>query len=118
MNAAKRKLVFVCSRYRGDVEQNLKNAKEYCKQIISEGNIPIAPHLYFPQFLDDNLESERMLGITCGMILLNRCDSMTIFTDNGKLSEGMEMECNYAKRIGIPITIYNTLTKQSHNLQE
>ena len=47
--------VFICSAFRGDVEENIRKAREYCRWAAMEyGAIPIAPHLLFPQFLDDN----------------------------------------------------------------
>lgn len=45
--------VYICSPYRGDTETNIRKAQQYCKQAIKENHIPIAPHLYFPQILDD-----------------------------------------------------------------
>ena len=41
------KLIYVCSPYRGDIEMNTKNAREYCRRIVAEGDIPMAPHLLF-----------------------------------------------------------------------
>ena len=34
---------------------------------VDAGYIPIAPHLLFPQFLDDNKPKERELGLFSGM---------------------------------------------------
>jgi len=44
--------IFICSPYRGDEKKNLENVKRYCRDAAYDG-IPIAPHLYFTQFLDE-----------------------------------------------------------------
>jgi hypothetical protein len=55
-----------------------------------KGNIPIAPHVYFTQFLDENSEEERTLGISMGIELLKMCDELRVCGD--KITEGMKME--------------------------
>ena len=59
---------------KGDVEKNLKLAKFAARVLIGTGYIPIAPHLYFPQFLDDNDQYERIKGIKMGVELMKECD--------------------------------------------
>ena len=44
------KLVYIASPYAGDIPNNVERAKEYCKQALEQGVIPIAPHLLYPQF--------------------------------------------------------------------
>ena len=51
-----------------------------------EGYLPIAPHLLFPQFLNEGIEEERRLGITMGMELLALCDEVWVF---GEATEGI-----------------------------
>ena len=87
------KKIFVCSPLRGNVKENIANAKRYCKIVINDGNIPIAPHLYFPIFLDDNKEEERELGIKMGLCLLDSCDEMWVFGET--ISSGMKQEIEY-----------------------
>ena len=95
------KKVFICSNYRGDVETNVKNAIHWCKEATNQGYLPIAPHLYFPQFLDDDIPSERESGIAWGIDILNGCDELWICSEN--ISDGMKQEIEYAKTQGIPI---------------
>lgn len=66
---------------------------------MSKGFIPLAPHLLFPQFLDDEDKEEREIGITYGLYLLKKCNAIWVF--GGKLSEGMLREIKWAKRYGI-----------------
>jgi dienelactone hydrolase len=96
----KNKRIFVCSPYRGDIETNVKRAKRICNDLANLGFVPIAPHLYFPQFLDDAIEIERQRGITMGMSLLKDCDAVYVY---GKPTEGMKQEIQFAEALGITV---------------
>lgn len=95
------KLVFVCSPYRGDEKENTENARKYCRLVAGCGYIPIAPHLLFPQFLDDSDEIQRLKGIHMGLELLKLCSQMWVFAN--EVTEGMELEIQKAKELEIPI---------------
>jgi len=89
------KYVYICSPLKGDYETNIKNAKGYCRMALFEyGHIPIAPHIYFTQFLDDTNETERLIGMKCGLELLPLCD---FFWQFGEPSEGMKAEIKWWK---------------------
>lgn len=100
-----RRFVYICSPLRGDYEKNTENARTFCRvaaKYSPVGVIPIAPHLYFPQFLYDGNPEERALGIEAGLALLEKCEELWVFgIDNP--SEGMRAELNHAKELGIPI---------------
>ena len=50
-----RPLVYICSPYAGgNKEKNIANAQRYCRFAVDSGCLPLAPHLYFPQFMDDS----------------------------------------------------------------
>ena len=95
------KRVFICSPLRGDIEGNLTKAREYCRAEALAGNVPIAPHVYFTQFLDEHNPQERELGIKLGMELLKTCDEIKIFGDRF-ISSGMTEEIVFASQCGIP----------------
>ena len=84
--------VYICSPYRGNVERNVDDARRYCRMAVDDGFIPVAPHIYFTQFLDDSVENERKAGIEAGIQLMLECDEMWVF---GEPTEGMmkEIEC-------------------------
>jgi len=86
------KKIFICSPYRGDVGENIANAIRYCKDVIKQGHLPIAPHLYFPSFLDDDNPDEREQGIRLGLELLKLVDEMWVYGKPSELSEGMKRE--------------------------
>ena len=96
------KTIYVCSALRGEVDKNIAMAKVYCEYVVKEfGYVPIAPHLYFTQFLDDNKENEREFGIQAGLFLLSNCDELWYFGD--QISRGMTEEICKAMGNGIKV---------------
>ena len=89
-----RPIVYICSPLRGDVTTNLRNARKYSRFAVKQGYLPFAPHLLFPQFLDDNKPKERELGLFFGNAILSKCAEMWVFGD--RISEGMEAEIKRA----------------------
>ena len=96
------KKIYVCSRYAGDTEKNTADARRYCGYVVKEcGAIPIAPHIYFTQFLDDDNPGEREFGCLAGLQLLSECDELWYFGD--QVSKGMVAEIIAAKEQNIPV---------------
>lgn len=87
--------VYICSPYRGDVERNTQGAQRYCRFAVHEGCLPIAPHLLFPQFLDEDNEKDREKGLDMGLRLLKDCAEIWVFGDEA--TEGMQQEILLAK---------------------
>ena len=98
--------VYVVSRYAGDIENNVLSAIHYCKFVITQGKMPIAAHLLYPQIVDDNVPAEREIGTMFGIALLEMCDEVWCF--GKELSSGMEREIKEAKRLGKPIKYFNS----------
>ena len=98
--------IFVCSQYgtRGNRETNLEFAKAHCMSVIEEGDLPICPHLFFGQVLNDEVASQRAAGLAMGLKLLEDCQELRIFS---RISEGMKAEILKAEEMGIPVTIGN-----------
>lgn len=90
-----RPIVYICSPFSGDVEGNVANARRYSRYAVDKGYIPIAPHLLFPQFLDDNNPEERELGLFFGNALMSKCAEVWVF--GSRISSGMEAEIKRAK---------------------
>ena len=92
-----RPVVYVSSPYSGNVEENVQNARRYCRFALENRTIPISPHLLYPQFMDDNNPAERYLAThTINYVLLGKCRELWVFGD--VITEGMEYEINLAKR--------------------
>ena len=51
-----RKKVFICSPFRGDMEGNARKAAAYSRMACEQGFLPVAPHLLFPQFLNEGID--------------------------------------------------------------
>ena len=47
-----RPLVYICSPYAGDIEQNVNMARVYSRFAVKNTCIPLTPHLLYPQFMD------------------------------------------------------------------
>lgn len=97
----KRTLVYICSPYSGDVPANVNAAREYCRLAVDKGYVPVAPHLLYPQFMDDNDPAERKLGMSFGNALMDRCGEVWVCGD--RLSPGMEAEFDRASEKNITI---------------
>ena len=90
-----RPIVYICSPYAGDIDKNVKAAKDYSRFAVDKGYIPITPHLLFPQFLNDANPKERQLGLFFGNALMSKCSEVWVF---GKtISSGMEAEIKRAR---------------------
>ena len=106
MSNSKRPLVYICSPYSGDVDENVKAAREYCRLAVDKGYIPVAPHLLYPQFMDDSDRDERELGLFFAIVLLGKCDELWVFGE--RISNGMSREIAKAKKRGIPVRYFNS----------
>jgi len=97
--------VYVCSPYRGDIKINTLNARLYCRYAFDQGFHPYAPHLYYPQFLDENNEKERAAGIHYALMQMWRMKEVWVFGD--KRTDGMQAEIDLAVDLGIPIRTFS-----------
>ena len=105
----KEKYAFICSPFAGDTERNIAYAIECCKEAIKRGYTPIAPHLYFPQFLDDNNPEQREKGLILGReAMKEKCDIVFIGDKYG-ISDGMKGDLEFANEMGVPVECLNTL---------
>ena len=99
-------MIFVCSPYRGDIETNTKLARRYCRYAVDKGFIPIAPHLLFPQFMDDNDSEERKLVIEMNLRILQRCSELWVF--GREITISMWQEIKEAQELGIHVHYIST----------
>jgi hypothetical protein len=104
------KRVVIESPYAGDIERNVKYARECIRDSLMKGESPIASHLLYTQegVLNDNIKHERELGISAGLIWSNVADYTVFYIDYG-MSIGMKYAEKYAKENNINLyyrTIY------------
>ena len=105
-----RPLVYICSPLSGDVDRNQENARRYCRHAVDSGYSPLAPHNYFPQFMNDNSPKERNLSMFMDIVLLSKCSELWVFGDT--ISKGMAMEISKAQRKGQTIRYFTTDLKE------
>lgn len=102
----RRRKVYVVSKFAGDIPNNVKLARRYCRFAASKKYIPIASHLMYPQFLNDKDPKERELGLLFGLALLKCCYEVWCFGTD--ISAGMKQEIEEAKRLNKPIRYFTT----------
>lgn len=100
-------VVYVASPLSGDIENNMAKAAGYCKFVMRHGFVPYAAHLLFTKFLDDNVPEERAAAMKMDEEMLRRVDEAWFFTENGRMSSGMRAEYEQAKKLGIPIDVFD-----------
>lgn len=96
-----RKLVYICSPLKGNIERNIVKANLYSRYAYEKGCLPLASHVIFTQFLDDKKPKERTDGMEMGKQLLEMCSEIWVF--GSKISEGMKAEIELAKEMDITI---------------
>ena len=105
------KKIFVCSPYRptskteecrkDELMANINRAKTACRILTTLGFLPLAPHLYFTQFLKDEDAQERNTGMKLGMRWLEDADELWVFGNT--ISEGMAAEIEKAHELNKPV---------------
>ena len=98
--------VFICSPYSGDIERNCVIARALCRKATERGIAPFAPHLVYPQLLNDKDPYERKKGMDFGLAFLEKCDEVWVYDGNG-ITPGMKKEIESASSIGIPVRFVN-----------
>lgn len=91
-----RPIVYICSPYSGNVNHNIEMARKYSRFAVDKHYLPIAPHLLFTQFMNDEIPEEREIAIFMNFVLMSKCAEMWVFGD--VISAGMQHEINRAKR--------------------
>ena len=104
------RLVFICSPYSGDIAYNVEVARSLCRMALLRECAPFAPHLLYPQMLDDDAPNEREAGIRAGLEFMAVCDEVWAFTRNG-VSSGMRREIEHAHKLGLRVVVVEQLSE-------
>ena len=102
--------MYICSPYAGQIEKNIENARKYSRIAADRGFLPVAPHLLFPQFLDDSLEEDRQLGMFMGLVLLTKCAEIWVF--GSEVTDGMSVEIDKAIQRDMPVRHFTESGKE------
>ena len=103
------KLVYIAHPVGGDVSGNIKKILQICHDVHKKDNslIPFVPYMAALQYLNDDLQEERALGIQANMEHFKRKTMDEVWLCGPRISEGMKQEIKLAKEFGIPIKFYN-----------
>lgn len=101
---AYRPLIFVSSPFAENMESNTIKARAYCRFAVEKQTIPVAPHLLYPQFMNEHNPKHRELGLLFGRVLLSKCKEVWVFGD--RISSGMQLEIDKARKRRIPIRYF------------
>ena len=108
-----RPIVYICSQYAGDIVSNITAAQKYSRHAVDKGYIPLAPHLLFPQFLNDANPTERKLGLLFGNALMSKCSEVWVF--GARISAGMEAEIKRARWKNYRLRFFTEECEEVHN---
>lgn len=103
-------LIYICSPYSGNVDRNVKRARVFCRFALEKNCIPIALHLLFPQFMNDDIPQERELAMLMNIVLLGKCNELWVFGE--RVSKGMKVEIQRAKQKRITIRYFTEDLKE------
>ena len=103
-NPTEMALVFIESRYAGDVERNIKFARACMRDSLDRGEAPIAMHLLYTQedILDDDIPEQRALGIAAGLAWGRQAHKTVVYTNLG-ITGGMKIGIQRAEEEGRPV---------------
>ena len=100
------KKVYICSPLKGDIEKNKTKALLYCRFAYEKGCNPFAPHVYYTQFLEDEIEQERTDGMRMGLEWMWAFQEIWVF--GSFITTGMAKEIELAKLLGIKVRYFNS----------
>lgn len=103
--AAFRPIVYICSPYSGNVERNTENARRYSRFAVDQHCLPITPHIYFTQFMNDEIPDERETALFMNLVLMSKCAELWVF--GSMVSSGMKAEIERAKRKHMKIRYFS-----------
>ncbi len=90
--------VYISHPFSTDPEANAARIRWLVRELALRGHVPLAPQIYFPQFVDE--AKERPLAMRLCLELLALADEVRVY---GEPSEGMRLEILEAHRLGIPV---------------
>ena len=108
-----RYLVYICSPFSGNVDENVKKARKYCRFAVESWYIPISKHLYYNQFMNDDDKEERKLAMFFGNALMSKCSEIWVFGEN--VSSGMASEIKRAKWKNYRIRYFDSNCREVRN---
>jgi len=97
--------VYVCHPFRDDPARNAERVRDLCAALIAEGCLPVAPHLWLPRLVDD--EVDRELAMRLCLELVDDCDEMRVY--GTEVTRGMRQEIERAEARGLKVAFDDPL---------
>ncbi len=100
--------VIVETPYAGDIERNIRYARQCLHDCFLRGEAPFASHLLYTQegVLNDSIPDERALGIGAGLEWGSLAHATVVYVDLG-ISGGMKFGIQRAESEGRPVEYRN-----------
>jgi hypothetical protein len=99
LERGRRRRVYVCHPYADHPADNIERVLDISRELIALGVMPIAPHLYLPQLVDERGDRDRAIALC--LELIDTCDEVRVFGD--RVTPGMKREIDYARVRGLPV---------------
>lgn len=108
------KLVILESPYAGEVLKNIQYARRCVQDSLFRGEAPIASHLLYTQdgILDDEIPSDRQLGIDAGLAWKTVAEATVVYADLG-ITKGMQYGIDQARKQGLEVEIRYIFKKEN-----
>lgn len=92
------RVVFVSHPFALDPDGNRRRVAAIARRLVLEKQLPLAPQIYLPVFLDEATERELALRLCLRCVALS--DEVRSY---GEPTAGMRLEIAEARRLGIPV---------------
>lgn len=85
---------------REGIEANRANAAKWCAWAARQGVAPVADWIILTGQWEESA-ANRELGLRIDLALVARCDAVWLV--GGRVSSGMQLEADEARRLGVPV---------------
>lgn len=92
-------IVYVCHPFADDPAENARRVLAICRRLATERVLPVGPHIYLPQFLDEKIQRDEALAMCLRLVEL--CAEVRVFGE--VVTHGMQREIDHAIGLGIPV---------------
>ena len=91
-------IIYISHPYSSNPQRSRAEVTFLAHRLALSGHLPLAPQIYFPEFLEEKNERDLVLRLCLKLVALT--DELHVY---GFLSEGVRLEIAEAHRLGIPV---------------
>lgn len=107
-----RPFVYICAPHSDSDQRSIEITQRYCRFAVDRGYLPIAPQLYFSQFIDCKNLRDKNTVISMSNILMKKCAEVWVFGE--RLSKQMEAEIKRAEETQRPVRYFTKRCQEVH----